>query len=342
VASADGAGICTISIRMKGKVVVITGASSGLGRASAVELAKRGARVVLAARSAEGLEETAAKCRAAGSEGLIVPTDVTIEGDVMRLAGRALELTGRIDVWVNNAGVTAFGALEDGPFETHRRVIETNLFGAIYGARAVMPVFRRQRAGVLINVGSILSKIGQPFVPSYVISKFGLRGLTETLRTATADDPDIHVCSLLPYAIDTPHFQEGANRTGYAAHAMPPMQSPEKIAKALVGLIQHPRRELHVPRIAAAFLALHAVFPTMTERLLLHLLREWHFGYQRVPNTTGNLYEPTAEAHTHGERPARASLPRLVLWTTGHFLRRAKRRGRDRGDETHLQPHADG
>lgn len=326
---------------MKGKLAVITGASTGLGRASAVELAKRGVHVVLAARSVEALEETAAKCRAEGSKALVVPTDVTVEDDVMRLAERALEVTGRIDIWVNNAGVTAFGALEDGPFEIHRRVIETNLFGAMYGARAVMPIFRHQRAGVMINVGSILSKIGQPYVPSYVISKFAVRGLTETLRTATADDPDIHICSLLPYAIDTPHFQEGANLMGLDARAMPPTQSPEKIARALVRLIERPRREVHVPRLATAFLALHAVAPRLVERGILHVLREWHFGHQRLPNSTGNLYLPTTpEGHTHGDRPARASLARVLVWTAGHFLRRAKRLGRDRGNATHLQPHA--
>src|SRR5690606_37667297 len=118
------------------------------------------------------------------------------EADVQALAALALEQTGVIDVWVNNAGVTLFGSIEGGPLDEHREVLETNVFGAIHGARAVLPIFRRQRRGVLINVGSILSKIGQPFVPSYVVSKFALRGLTEALRAELADEYDIHVCSL--------------------------------------------------------------------------------------------------------------------------------------------------
>src|SRR5690606_17479042 len=144
------------------------------------------------------------------------------EDAVDALVERTLAAFERIDVWVNNAGVTLFAPLEGAPFEQHRRVIETNLFGPMYAARAVVPIFRRQGRGVMINVGSILGKVGQPFVPSYVISKFALRGLTEALRAELADAPDIHVCSLLPYAMDTPHFESGANRVGRAAHPMPP------------------------------------------------------------------------------------------------------------------------
>ncbi|MBA3396787.1 MAG: SDR family NAD(P)-dependent oxidoreductase [Deltaproteobacteria bacterium] len=194
-----------------------------------------------------------------------------------------------------------------------------------------------QRAGILINVGSILGKVGQPYVPSYVISKFALRGLTETLRTAIADDPDIHICSLLPYAIDTPHFEEGANHTGYDAHAMPPMQSPEKVARALVGLVRRPRRERHVPRLAAPLLLLRAVFPRTAERLILHILREWHFGHRQLPDSDGNLFAPTTlDAHVRGKRPARLGLPRLLAWTAGHMLRLATRPSPVR---TSLEPH---
>ncbi len=196
------------------KIVVVTGASSGLGRATAVAFAARGDTVVLAARRKSALEQTAAACRAAGGEAFELVTDVSQESDVERLVWLTLERYGRIDVWVNNAGVALFGHLDDGSFEEHRRVLETNLFGPIYAARAVIPVFKRQHAGVMINVGSILSKVGQPYVPTYVISKFGLRGLSEALCAELADEPNIHVCSVYPYAIDTPHFQVAGNELG--------------------------------------------------------------------------------------------------------------------------------
>jgi NAD(P)-dependent dehydrogenase (short-subunit alcohol dehydrogenase family) len=311
---------------LEGKVVVVTGASSGLGRAAALELARKRARVVIAARSSAKLDETSKACRDAGAEVTRVVADVTSEADVEHLVNRALELTGSIDVWVNNAGVTAFGTLETIPIEDHRRVLEINLWGSVFCARAVVPVFRRQAHGVLINVGSILSKVGQPFVPSYVISKFALRGLSEALRAELADYPGIHVCTLLPYAIDTPHFQVGANLVGRKPYPMPPTQSPEHVARELVALAERPRRELHVPRSAALGLALHALFPRLVERVIHDALSRWHFGGPQALDVPGNLWAPAAEpARVHGRRQPRIGLPALIGWMLGHYGARGLR-----------------
>lgn len=311
---------------LRGKVVVVTGASSGLGRATALELARRGSHVVIASRNEVKLEDTARLCREAGGEVTTVVTDVTLESDIIRLASCALEPTGVIDAWVNNAGVTAFGTLESIPIEDHRRVLETNLWGAIHSARAVLPVFRRQGHGVIINVGSVLSKIGQPFVPSYVISKFALRGLSEALRAELADQPNIHVCTLLPYAIDTPHFQSGANLVGRKPHAMPPVQAPAHVARELVSLIERPRRELHVPRSAALGLALHRLFPGLVERVIHDSLSRWHFGADQMPNAQGNLWLPSGEPpSTHGDRPPRLGFASLLGWLIGHYGARGLR-----------------
>lgn len=276
---------------------------------------------MLAARRQDALEETAKRCRDGGAQAIVVETDVSIEAEVNELARRALEAYGRIDVWVNNAGVTMFSRLEDGATEDHRRVIETNLFGAIYGARAVIPIFRRQRRGVLVNVGSVLSEVGQAFVPSYVISKFGVHGLSETLRVELADEPDIHVCTIIPFSIDTPHFEAAANDIGRAAYALPPMQSPEKVARALASLCERPRRVRFVPRSIVLGLALHALAPRASERLLLDALRTYHL-QERQPQTEGNLYEPRRElARTHGERPPQVSTPRFLAWAAARFVR---------------------
>ena len=307
---------------IRDSVIVITGASSGLGRAIALDLADRGANLVLAARRAEALEDTARACHSAGARAIAVPTDVTIEAEVDRLAAQAIETYGRIDVWINNAAVTLFAELDHAPFEEHWRVIETNLMGAMLGARAVVPHFRRQHHGVLINVSSVLGEVGHAFVPSYAISKFGVHGLSEALRVGLADEADIHVCTILPYALDTPHFEVAANRIARAPRALPPMQSPEKVAQAVARLIERPRRVKFVPRSLVLGLAFHRVMPRSAERLLRAALERWHISNDRARISQGNLFEPPAElARTHGERPPMIRTPLFVAWCAQKFVR---------------------
>jgi NAD(P)-dependent dehydrogenase (short-subunit alcohol dehydrogenase family) len=273
------------------------------------------------------LEEVATLCRAAGAEALVVPTDVTDEAAVRQLAAAAVEWSGRLDAWINNAGVTSFGSTEGTPLKVLRRVVDVNLWGSVHGARAALPHFHRQQHGVLINVGSILSKVGQPFVPAYVISKFALHGLTEALRSELADEPDIHVCTLLPYAIDTPHFEAGSNLLGRQAFAMPPVQSPEKVARALVSLLESPRRELHVPRSAQLGLALHALFPASVEHVIRHTLKRWHLGPAQPRDVPGNLWQPASDVPAvHGQRPPRIDVASLLGWLLGHYATLAVQR----------------
>ncbi|NVB77004.1 MAG: SDR family NAD(P)-dependent oxidoreductase [Kofleriaceae bacterium] len=304
------------------RTVVITGASSGLGRATALELATPGTSLVLAARDVAALEDTAMRAREAGADAIVVETDVTDSSDVVRLAASAVDEYGAIDVWINNAGVTLYAMLEEGSLQQHEAVIRTNLFGSIYGARAVLPIFRRQHHGILINVGSVLSEVGQAFVPSYVISKFGVHGLSEALRVEVADEPDIHVCTVFPYAIDTPHFEEAANELGVEPRALPPMQSPEDVARAIVRLVEHPRRTRFVPRSLRLGVALHALAPRTTERLLLDALRRWHLSDQPARVGAGNIHEHgQSGGKRSGERPPLISTWGLLAWLLRDFVR---------------------
>jgi NAD(P)-dependent dehydrogenase (short-subunit alcohol dehydrogenase family) len=305
---------------VRGRVVVLMGASSGLGRALAVELARRGANLVLAARREQALVDVAGECEQLGVHAVVVAADVTYEVEVHHVASVALERFGRIDVWINNAGVTYFARLEDGPFEPHRRVIETNLFGAIFGARAAVPVFRRQHRGVLIDVGSILSEVGQAYVPSYSISKLGVRGLSETLRVELADEPDIHVCTAMPYAIETPYFEVAANELGLAPLPLPPALEPEAVARAIADLAERPERTRRIPRVMAVGIALHRLFPRTVERLLLDALRRWQFSRERQLGV-GNLYEPATVAKTHGDRRPQVGTMPFLAWLARDLVR---------------------
>lgn len=158
---------------LAGKVVIITGASSGIGRATALSFARAGAHVVLAARRANALEQVARECSAFGIDTLVLPTDVSLPEQVDRLANAALEHFGHFDIWVNNAGVLMMGRFEDLPLDAFRRVIETNFFGRVYGTRSALQHFRARGRGVVIDVNSVLGQLAQPYASAYIASKFG-------------------------------------------------------------------------------------------------------------------------------------------------------------------------
>jgi NAD(P)-dependent dehydrogenase (short-subunit alcohol dehydrogenase family) len=282
---------------LTGSVVVVTGASSGIGRATGLAFARRGGRVVLAARRGDALEALARQCRAAGGQALAVPTDVTDEAAAAELARRAVERFGRIDIWVNNAGVYLVGSLEATPPEAFRRVLETNFFGYVHGARAVLPRFREQGHGVLINNASAYSHIGAPWLTAYVSSKFAVRGFSEALRQELADVPDVHVCTVSPSPIDTPIFDSAANYRGRAVKAPPPTYPPEQVARAIVASALRPKRERIVGGAGRLATVTEAVAPHWFERVNRRYVDRLQFAAEPAPATDGNLNGPVPGGH---------------------------------------------
>jgi short-subunit dehydrogenase len=273
------------------QVVVITGASSGIGRATAIEFAKRGANVVITARSAEGLEYTADECRAFDRRVVVHPADVTNTGDMENLARLTYDRFGKIDVWVNNAGVFALGEFENMPDEVFRRVIETNFFGVVNGTRAVLPYFRRQSHGVLINVGSEVSNFAIRYGSAYTASKFAVKAFTSAIRQELLDT-DIHVCTVMPASIDTPLFQHAANFSGYAIKPARPIYTPEMVAETIADLALAPQREVFVGQAGRQLTAFYNVAPSVQERVVAKMVDEDHFEDKPATNTPGNLFEP--------------------------------------------------
>jgi short-subunit dehydrogenase len=283
-------------------VVVITGASSGIGRATAIELASRGDTVVVSARDGEALSDVVRECERAGGRALAVPADVTRDGEVDALARIAIETYGRIDVWVNNAAVALFAKFEEAPPDAYRRVIETNLFGYIHGARAAMRHFKQRGAGILINVDSVTAGAPQPYTSAYVASKYAIRGWSSCLRMELSleHQRNIHVCAILPAAIDTPLFQHAANYTGRAVKALDPVYSPEKVARAIAATIDRPRAEVVVGKAGVVMMANAAMSPGIYEKVMARQVDRNHLEDKPAPPTDGNLFASNGPKATHG------------------------------------------
>jgi short-subunit dehydrogenase len=273
---------------------VVTGASSGIGRATALALASKGASIALAARRAEALQELAAECNALGGHALAVPTDVTDADAVQRLAAEAEKAFGGIDVWINNAGTGVFGAFQDADLALHRRTVEVNLLGTMNGSHAALQTFLRQRRGVLINNISVGGWVPTPFAAAYTASKFGLRGFSASLRQELAAHPGIHVCSVFPAMIDTPGFVHGANMSGRNLDPGPMLYRPEDVAETFMQLIDSPRDEVAVGWPARLGQMSYAVAPRPTEYLIGAAFRFLLSRAKPAPRSAGALLTPIA------------------------------------------------
>lgn len=278
------------------KVVVITGASSGIGRATALELSKEGHSLVLASRTKKVLSDLAEECKSLGArEAIPYSLDVSYENEVSALAKKAVNEFGRIDVWVNNAAVTVLGKLEDIPTADIQRVIDVNVMGYIYGARAAVKRFKEQGYGTLINVSSIVGITGQPYVIPYSISKAAIRGLSFSLNQEVADYKDIHVCCVSPAVIDTPIFQNAANYMGREVKAPTPVIPAKEVADAIRDLMDKPSFEVTVGTMAKQNIFMKVFAPDSFDKQIQKKVYTDHFSDEEAYPTSGNLYKSKPE-----------------------------------------------
>lgn len=281
--------------KLSGRVAVITGASSGIGRATALELSKLGVNLALAARRKDLLEDLAKECRKSEVQAVAVPTDVSDPGAMEALAIRTLREFGDFDIWINNAGVTTIGRFQDVPMEEDRCLIETNLLGYLYGAKQAIRYFTHRGSGILINVSSIAGKLAEPYSAAYTASKHGIRGLGLSLRQELwlEGKQDIHVCTVLPAVIDTPLFQHAGNHMGHLIKAMPPVYPASQVAETIVELIETPQEEVLVGSSAKAMNASESTIPWQTHKQLAKAVQKKH-QYEDLYSgpTSGNLFHP--------------------------------------------------
>ncbi|MBB6098352.1 NADP-dependent 3-hydroxy acid dehydrogenase YdfG [Deinobacterium chartae] len=255
-----------------GKVVVITGASSGIGRATALECAARGARVVLAARHPEGLERVAGEVRALGAEALVVPTDVRERAQVEALADAALEAFGRIDVWFNNAGMAFVADVADSPEDRIEQLLQVQVWGVIYGVQAAVRVMRPQGDGHIINMASIAGRVGFPKMGIYAGSKAFVEVMTQVLRQElmVIDRSGIRVSAVQPTAVRTPFFDKAPNleEGGQGAYLTGPVLEADQVARAVVDAMERYRAVVLPLRPVAGLQVMYDLAPALTDRVM--------------------------------------------------------------------------
>ncbi|GAA4450106.1 SDR family NAD(P)-dependent oxidoreductase [Phytohabitans houttuyneae] len=316
-------------------VVVITGGSGGIGAATALRLARRGAAVVVGARRPGATAEVVSACRAEGGRALGVPVDVTEPAAVEALAQRAVEEFGRLDAWVNNASVAAYGTFTDQPIDEFRRVIETDLLGVAYGTRTAITHLRATGGGVIVNVSSVLGEVTVPYLSGYTTAKHGVRALSGAVRQELqlAGDREISVCVLLPASIGTPLYRNAANHTGVRVGPLPPVYAPEVVARRIVRLLEHPRREAHAGGVGALLARQWRLAPGLHERVMAVYADRTTFRGEPAAPTSGTVFAPADDPSAvdggwHHRRWTAARLAALGVAGAGFALaglRRARR-----------------
>jgi short-subunit dehydrogenase len=249
------------------RVVAITGASAGIGRAAAEHLARLGMPVALLARRAERLEAIAHSIRADGGRAIAVAGDVTDEADVRALTDAAVASFGRLDVMIANAGIGFHGALDDTPPETMQRLVDVNFMGTFYAARAAVPIFRRQGGGHLIVISSIAGKRGIGFMSGYSATKAAQIGFAEALRVELAGT-GIHVSLVFPVSTVT-EFHDAMRRDfGHAVSGLGPKQTADAVARSIAWCLERPRVEVYPLWKSRALVLLNTLAPGFTDRVV--------------------------------------------------------------------------
>jgi len=297
--------------KLKDQVLVITGASSGIGLTTAEMAVERGARVVMAARSQEELKETAERLNRRGRRASYVEADVADEHAVQRIADHAVAEFGGFDTWVNNAGISIYGRLTDVPMTDKRRVFETNFWGTVYGCKAAVKHLRRH-GGTVINIGSAVSDYSIPLQGIYSASKHAVKGYTDALRMELEEaGVPISVTLIKPGAIDTPFPEHARKYIAHQAKQTPPVYPPEEVASAILRCAERPVREVLVGGGGRLQAALSTVAPRLTD---IYMEKTAIRGQQMTDEETRHseraisddaLWKPSKDGRRRGDYPGR-------------------------------------
>lgn len=281
---------------LHGKTVVITGGTSGVGRAAVEAFALEGCNIVIAARGQEGLDETVSLCHDLGVVALGVSCDVSKFEEVENLANQALQFNGRIDIWVNNAGVMASGKFEDIPEKTMEQLVKTNLLGYLHGAYAAIPIFKKQNEGILINNVSIGGFMPAPYSTAYSSTKYGIRGMVEGLQGELSSEPNIHVVGLYPGIQRSTGNMHSAKYSGLDFKIPPFSVDPRELAAQMVKAAKSPKKQIITDGYAAVMKVMYGLFPHSVINLASSVLR-LAMKKNADTNTDGNIRHASKDPH---------------------------------------------
>jgi NADP-dependent 3-hydroxy acid dehydrogenase YdfG len=283
------------------QVIVITGASSGIGLATAQTAAQAGAKLVLAARSGARLAEIADMINGEGGEAIHVVADVGREGDVHRIADAAIDRFGRIDTWVNDAGVAIYGRLDEVDDADSRRLFDTNFWGVVYGSLVAMPHLRRN-GGALINLGSEVSDAVVPLQGMYSASKHAVKGFTDALRIEVADldKAPVAITLIQPTAVNTPYPQHARNYMDKEPKLPTPLIDPQRVLKAAI----EPARDIKVGMMSKVNTTMAKIAPALGKKMAARQASRQQYDQPPSRDPQGALWEASGGGDIYGHRPA--------------------------------------
>jgi len=308
-------------VPMRSEIIVITGASAGVGRATVRAFAKRGASIGLLARDTEGLQAAAQEVRDAGGRALAVPTDVADADAVDRAAERIEQELGPIDIWINVAMATIYAPLHRITPAEYRRATEVTYLGNVYGTMAALKRMRARNRGTIVQVGSALAYRSIPLQAPYCGAKFAIRGFTDSLRSELLHDGvDIHLTMVQMPALNTPQFDWGLNKLPNRPQPVPPIFQPEVAAEAIVFAAYARRREVWVGRSTIKAILGNKLAPGLLDRYLAGAgYSGQQSGEPADPTAPNNLFTPVPGDHgAHGRFDSRAEPRSAALWASMH------------------------
>ncbi|WP_322403267.1 SDR family oxidoreductase [Massilia luteola] len=285
------------------QVMVITGATSGIGLTTARMAAEQCAKLVVAARSADALDQLASELRRTGTQVATVVADVGNPADVERIGLAAIERFGRIDTWINNAGISIFGRNEDVSLDDMQRLFDTNYWGVVHGSLEAVKHMKARGGGTIINLGSELSDHSIPLQGIYAASKHAVKAFTDSLRVELEKDKaPISVTLVKPAAVDTMFVAHAKNYMDKEPSLPPPVYAPQLVAKAILYAAQHPRRDVFVGGAARALSAGNFALPTVLDRYMrATMFKQQQSDATSAPNRGDALHGPNPQ-HALRER----------------------------------------